>query len=255
MYLIYVDESGDCGMENSPTRYFVLSGLVLHELRWQVYLDQLISFRKRLKANYGMRLYEEIHSAHLINKPGKLISIKRHDRLSIIRAFADEISAMTDISIINIVVDKNSKNRNYDVFENAWRALIQRFENTLSRRNFPGPSNPDERGMLFPDRTDEKKLRGLLRRLRKFNPIPNQTTYGTGYRNLRLTNIIEDPNFRESHHSYFIQAADLAAFLLYQRLAPSAYMKKKSGNNYFNRLEPILCKVASSRDNMGIVWL
>lgn len=91
--------------------------------------------------------------------------------------------------------------------------------------------------------------------MRKFNPIPNQTTYGTGYRNLRLTNIIEDPNFRESHHSYFIQAADLAAFLLYQRLAPSAYMKKKSGNNYFNRLEPILCKVASSRDNMGIVWL
>ena len=35
MYLMYVDESGDVGMVNSPSRYFVLVGLVLHELRWQ----------------------------------------------------------------------------------------------------------------------------------------------------------------------------------------------------------------------------
>lgn len=35
MYLMYVDESGDIGLVNSPTHYFVLVGLVLHELRWQ----------------------------------------------------------------------------------------------------------------------------------------------------------------------------------------------------------------------------
>lgn len=31
MYFMYVDESGDPGMLVSPTRYFVLSGLVVHE--------------------------------------------------------------------------------------------------------------------------------------------------------------------------------------------------------------------------------
>ena len=36
MFLMYVDESGDCGLQNSPTRYLVLTGLVIHELRWQV---------------------------------------------------------------------------------------------------------------------------------------------------------------------------------------------------------------------------
>lgn len=91
--------------------------------------------------------------------------------------------------------------------------------------------------------------------MRRYNPIPNQPLFGKGYRNMLLSNVIEDPNYRDSEHSYFIQAADLAAFLLYQHLTPSAYIGKKSGQNYFFRLEPILCKVASSSDLNGIVRL
>jgi hypothetical protein len=34
MHLMYVDESGDSGLINSPTRYFVRTGIVLHDLRW-----------------------------------------------------------------------------------------------------------------------------------------------------------------------------------------------------------------------------
>ncbi|MGH9916709.1 MAG: DUF3800 domain-containing protein [Pyrinomonadaceae bacterium] len=89
--------------------------------------------------------------------------------------------------------------------------------------------------------------------MRRYNPIPNQS--GRGYRNILLSNVIEDPNFRDSQHSYFIQAADLAAFVLYQHIAPSAYIRKKSGQNYFIRLDPILCKVASSTDSHGVVRL
>lgn len=255
MFLIYVDESGDSGLINSPTRYFVLTGLVIHELRWQNYLEQLIDFRRRIKARYGLHLQQEIHAAHFITRPGALITIKRNDRLAILREFADELATMNDINIINIVVDKQGKGSDYDVFEMAWKVLIQRFENTMSHRNFSGPANPDERGMLFPDRTDDKKLQQLLKRMRRFNPIPNQSSYGGGYRNLLLNNIIEDPNFRESHHSYFVQAADLSAYLLYQRITPNSYMKKKSGHNYFRRLDSILCKIASRTDPDGIVYL
>jgi hypothetical protein len=45
MYMMYVDESGDPGMTGSPTRYFVLSGVVVHELGWRDYLEQLLDFR------------------------------------------------------------------------------------------------------------------------------------------------------------------------------------------------------------------
>ena len=63
MYLMYVDESGDIGLSGSPTRYFVLTGLVLHELRWRQTLDELIGFRRELKADFGLKLREEIHAS------------------------------------------------------------------------------------------------------------------------------------------------------------------------------------------------
>lgn len=255
MYLMYVDESGDPGMRNSPTRYFTLTGLVLHELRWSTYLDELVGFRRDLKQRFGLRLRDEIHAGHFITKPGALASIPKHQRLEILRRFADQLAGMPDFSVINVVVDKQGKVGTYDVFERAWQVLIQRFENTLSHRNFPGPRNNDERGMLFPDRTDEKKLRRLLRRMRTYNPVSNQAGFGPGYRNLQVRYVIEDANHRDSDTSYFIQAADLCAYLLYQHLAPSSYMRKKSGQNYFTRLDPILCKRASSTDPQGIVRL
>lgn len=162
---------------------------------------------------------------------------------------------MGDLNIINIVVDKQGKAADYDVLGMAWKTLIQRFENTLSHRNFSGPANSDERGMVFPDHTEDKKLIQLLRSMRRYNPISNQSQFTSGYRNLALGNILEDPNFRNSADSYWVQAADLAAFLLYQSIVPNSYMRKKSGQNYFSRLDGILCRVASSSDPQGIVHL
>lgn len=254
MYLMYVDESGDCGLVNSPSRYFVLCGLVLHELRWRPYLDELISLRRDFRATFGLKLREEIHAGAMLNHPGALARIAKHQRLEIIRRHADRLAAMPDFSLIGVVVDKHGKSADYDVFDKAWQALIQRFENTLSARNFPGPKNPDERGMLFPDHTDDKKLVRLLRRMRNYNPVPNQAAFGSGYRNLMLRYVIEDANLRDSEHSLFVQAVDLAAFLLYQSVAPSSFMRRKSGHNYFRRLDPIVCKVASRAPD-GLVHL
>ena len=255
MFVMYVDESGDTGLVGSPTRHFVLSGLVIHELRWHDCLERLIAFRKRMYLSFGLRLREEIHASRLINKPGHLATIRKSDRLSIVRFFIDELAAMPDISVINVIVDKVQKTEGFDVLEAAWRALIQRFDNTISHRNFPGPANPDERGMIFPDHTDDRKVKLLVRRMRRFNPVPNQPQFGPGYRNILLKRIIEDPSFRGSDDSYFIQAVDVIAYALMQHTAPSSFMRRKCGNNYFKRLAPILCTVASSTDPLGIVRL
>jgi len=253
MYLMYVDECGDSGFQNSPTQYYVLSGVIVHELRWKIYLDQIIEFRRRMKSKYGLYLREEIHASRLINNPGKLITIRRNDRLSILRLFANNLAEMRDLSIINVVVDKKGKNENYDVFENGWIALIQRFENTISHCNFNGPSNPDERGMIIPDNSDKKKLTQLVRKMRRYNPIPSKSQYSMGYRNIALSNTIEDPYFKDSVDSYFIQAADLIAYLLFQYKNPNGFMKRSAGYKYFLRLDPILCKVATSKNPFGIV--
>ena len=253
---MYVDESGDTGLKNSPTDYFVLSGLVVHELKWQATLQQLINFRRRMRVTYGLKMDEELHATQLIQSPGRLARIPKYNRLAIIRNFASEIGQLEDCNIINIVVDKTNKDPlTYDVFQAAWNALINRFENTMRFRNFPGPQNADDKGLLMPDQTDNKKLTQLLRKMRYFNPTPNIQAYGSGYRNLAITYIIEDPSFRDSSFSYFIQAVDTAAYLLQQKLNPNSYMRAKNGDRYFEKLEPVLCKVASRADRLGIVRL
>ena len=255
MYIMYVDESGDSGIENSPSDFFVISGIVLHELRWIEYLNRIIDFRKRIRDLYGLKLREEIHASSFFTRPKEFARIPKHERLAIVRNFTDEISKLEDFNVINIVVDKRNKDNDYDVFGSAWGALFQRFENTIRNHNFRGPKNPDDRGIIFPDNTDNKTLTALLRKLRRYNPIPNQPKYGAGYRDLRLRYLIEDPNYRDSRDSYFIQAADLTAFLLYQYINPNHYLRKKYAHNYFERLEPILCKHASSDNEWGIVYL
>ncbi len=262
MYLMYVDESGDCGMLNSPTRYFCLTGIVVHELRWRDTMAQFVAFRHWLKKTFRVYLDDELHSSDMINKPSKtgdsINSLRKYERLSIIRHFANTLSTLNDISVINVVVDKalgHAKNKD-QVFRWAWCTLIQRFENTIRNHNFPGPRNTDDLGIIFSDNTDGAKLRKYIKSMRFYNPLKVRQTSGAFfYKDEPIRAIIEDPIMRDSMESYFIQAADCIAYLLKQFLEPSNYMKKCGGNAYFKKLEPILCKFASNTHPLGVVML
>jgi len=260
---MYADESGDAGMAGSPTRYFVLSGVIFHELRWHQALSHLLAFRKRMRSQFGLLLSEEIHCGPMLSRPGALGRLSKNDRLSIIRHFLDELAQVPYLNVITVRVDKQGKPANYDPFMRAWEALIQRFENTLNYRNFPDArlwrlplAAAADRGLIFCDQTDAASLRKLYRRMRNFNPVPNtQAIYGGGYRQMPLTQTVEDPSVRNSDQSYFIQAADAAAFAAYQFYAPSTYIRKKGARQYYKRLDPILCKLASRWNPLGIVEL
>jgi hypothetical protein len=264
MYLMYVDESGDCGLpsDGSPSALFCLSGVVVHELRWLATMTQLLSFRHWLKRRYKVYLEDELHAADMISKPSKIASslqrLAKHERLAIIRNFADEIAKLADVSIINVVVDKRTGRvpDKDEVFRWAWYTLFQRFENTIRYQNFPGPKNSDDCGIIFPDATDGQKLKQFLDSMRLSNRLKIRQGSGSFvYQNVPVRALIEDPVVRDSKHSYLIQAADCAAFLLKQSIEPSSYMKRHGGNAYFKRLDPVLCKHASRADAQGIVRL
>jgi hypothetical protein len=257
---MYVDDSGDCGMpaDGSPSNLFCLSGLVVHELRWRDTLADLATFRRWLWSKYQINAEDEIHAADMINKPSKVASsfqkLPKYLRLAIVRNFADAIASLSDVSILNVVVNKRfGKVPNKDeVFRWAWYSLFQRFENTIRFQNFPGPKNADDRGVVFPDNTDGQKLRRFLDAMRVRNQMKVRQRSGSFvYKDEPIRVIIEDPILRDSRESYFIQAADCAAFLLKQSIEPSSYMKKHGGNAYFNRLDPVLCKRASEKDPTG----
>lgn len=160
------------------------------------------------------------------------------------------------VKLINVVVDKEGKPATYDVFSNAWQQLIQRIDNTLWYGNFPnGYAQRGEYAMLLPDRTDDKKLKTLLRRMRRYNIVPYAG--GTSFRPLNMRYIVEDPYMKESADSYISQLVDVNAYFLYQKLSPNSYMRKKKGNNFFMRLDKALLKQASAKCpwGKGIVWL
>src|SRR5437867_598951 len=118
MYLMYVDESGDIGLTNSPTRFFALSGLVVHESRWRDLINGLLAFRRTVKAAYGLPLRTEIHASDYLRRPPVPL-MARHVRLAILRNLTDELAKLSFISFTNVIVDKSNKPINYDVFENA----------------------------------------------------------------------------------------------------------------------------------------
>lgn len=251
MYIMYVDESGDPGMVNSPTSNFILSGVVVHELRWQSTLDAILTFRRTLRSKYQLKVRDEIHATDLIGAKGVLNGINKSYRLQILRDIADFQSTQSDLSIVNVAIEKSNKSPNFDVFDYAWRLLIQRFDNTIFFKNFPKSGNQLDAGIVVADKTDEPKLRTLLRKMRAYNPIPN--TGNSGFRQMPLKVVIKDPIHRDSAHSYFVQLADVNAYLLRQKIHPSKYIKEKGARNYFDRLNPILCKVASKSDPFGVV--
>jgi hypothetical protein len=164
----------------------------------------------------------------------------------------DELAKMNFISITNVVVDKKGKPPNYDVFAAAWRTLFQRFENTLIHGNFPG-GYQRAFGTVYTDATNGEKLTGIMRKMAVHNPIPNRG--GAGYQNTPIRRIIEDPSSRNSAHSLPIQACDVVAYFLHQKLRPNSYVKRTSAQNYFQRLDVVLNKRASTTHPLGIVMI
>ena len=252
MYLMYVDESGDTGRKQGSTRYFCLSGLVVHESQWRDLINRLLAHKRVLRQNYGVPVRAELHASVYMNSP--VFGLAKYDRLAVLRNTVDEIAKIPFISVTNVVVDKQGKPPDYDVLQSAWGTLFQRFENTLGYGNFPGGFKKDF-GIVITDAVAGKSLIRLMRRMAVFNPIPNNAFHGPGTRNIPIVKIIEDPSGRDSADSLPIQVCDVVAYFLKQSIDPSMYVRRKSAQNYFERLKPVLNTYASRSDKLGVVRL
>lgn len=252
LYIMYVDESGDTGLNKSPTNFFALTGLVVHETRWRDLLDAQVNFRRTMKNVYGLPMRAELHASEYIRSP-PVAGMPKHVRLAILRNLLDELAKLNYISITGVIVDKTNKQLGYDVFDLAWKTLFQRFENTMKHGNLPG-GHASDKGMLIVDNTDGQKLQKLVRRMAVVNCIPSMLYPGTS-RNMPIIRVVEDPHNKDSRDSYFIQSCDVCAYFLHQKFKSSKYIKSKSAHNYYNKLLPVLNISASKKNGFGIVAL
>ena len=208
MYLAYIDESGDMGLINSPTTYFVLSCVLIHESRWLDTLDSLVSLRRQVSSIYSIPTQVEIKATDLIHGKGLLRSfgLTKNKRLDLYKSFIKFQDDNIDSHVFAIAIHKaNASVKGWNPRTAAWTFLIQRLN------KFCGDS---ERVMLFPDEGHSYFIRRLLREMRRYHYVPAH--FGGSPIYFPTTRIIEDPNSRKSHESYFIQLADWNAYIAHR---------------------------------------
>jgi len=114
------------------------------------------------------------------------------------------------------------------------------------------------RGVMIADEGREYEITRALRKMHVFNPIPSRYgTWPTGdyTRNITTDRIIEDPVFKRSDRSYFVQLADCVAYALLKReVTPTANVLRYGINGMFEQTLTGVCfKPASKSDPLGIV--
>ena len=93
--------------------------------------------------------------------------------------------------------------------------------------------------------------RGIPFERRRFNPIPSQYD-PLRVRHEPLLRIVEDPYFKDSADSLFIQLADMVAYALWRKDFPD--LKHGFDGAFFDILDPILLRAATRRNPQGIVY-
>lgn len=250
MYLCYIDESGDCGAydpkapQSSGTQYFIFAALLIHVSKWNAALDQLKSFRKRIARQSFLRYDIEFHCAEMIDprKTAEYRSISVADRWQLIEEYAETIGLFGAFSIIPIVLNKaESTLQPTEYLEAMLTEIYTAFDGFLKEK--------DSRGMVFLDRANEKRINTHVRRLMGTG-ASGETIPGR-----RLGWIIEDPIFRVSSDSMFIQSADVIAYTVKEHAFPQAARKKFNADRIFRTKLGARCVRTPKADDLGVIWV
>lgn len=254
MYLVYTDESGDPGLGGGGTPWFVISGIIIHESHLNEIFQRLRTLRQGLHQTYKIPQRISLHGTDIVNGHKDYhhskYGLSTQDRFDIYHQCIDYLAQCNETRILNVFINKGLiHDPGLDVFEVAWSFFIQRFHNFLSAGGHLQLS--EQYGMLITDRTQDDKLRNLLRKMRAYNYVPSR--FGQS-RQILVNHVVDDPVPRVSDHSYHIQMADLAAYSLARRDHPSSKLEKYNFSKTFDMLDPILLKQATEYDKQGIVY-
>ncbi|MGI6375137.1 MAG: DUF3800 domain-containing protein [Anaerolineae bacterium] len=257
MYLAYVDESGDDGLLQSPLSLYILSAVIVHETDWNAHFEQLAADRRSWPTQYGLRQRTTLKARDLANGQGDFhfsrCKMNTRTRFGFYRQCLGSLAALERIRVLNIAIRKDVFPQAPDrtVFETAWTFLLQRYHTFLAKGGVLGRV---EHGIVIHDSTRNAELRGLMRKMRAYNPVPSDQLHGQGVRDIPVTRLLDDPIPRDDRHSYYIQMADIIAYSLARRDIPRPRLERHGFSGFFRVLEPVLLKDASRYDPYGIVY-
>lgn len=238
MWMIYLDESKQ---DNS---FFVYTAVITGSGVWRTAFANLKAFRSKLKADHGIFVNKELHAWKFASGKGH-ISDRHLSKQARADIFKEVLSFMaTNRNIFRVISSVNT-----DEFI-AFDRIINRINRTAKRFNTTA--------LLICDEGQEQSFTRRIRKMRIHNPIASR--YGTwedggSTKNITTDHIIEDPFFKNSEHSYFIQLADFCAYALLRMERPIESRTKLGYDQMYKLLSPCVVRACNMRDhrNLGII--
>ncbi len=218
MYLIYIDDSKD-------EHLCVFSALALPISEWRGAFRQLLQFRQRLQQSDGIFSTVEFHAWKFVSGRGRIADrvVARGRRCEIFKETLQLASRLPGARLFNAVFPRKDEER-------ALAALLVSINGVLEAW--------DSYAVIICDEGNEQAYIDLVRRLGSAESIDR---------------VIEDPFFKRSEQSYFIQLADFCAYALLRRERPLPSKTKYGIDRAFALAQPIAVAEANRADLEGIV--
>jgi Protein of unknown function (DUF3800) len=230
MHLVYVDDSKD-------EKTCCFSAIIIPAEQWSKALEHLIHLRRTMKAVDGIYTTIELHATDWLGGRGNVAPVKvlRSRRAAIFRIALRHFAKLPECSILNA---HGRRSQDSILFER----LCNRLQTNMAKQR--------SRAIIISD--EGKSYDSLVRRMRRYNPIPSR--FG-GVVHRPLDRIVEDLVYRKSERSLFIQAADFCAYSLLRMETPTPSIITRGLQDAFLELKPALELRAYAKDprKLGII--
>jgi len=245
MEIAYVDESYDAEV-------FVMSALTIPARSWRDSFTVVQDYRKHLKREYGVFTSKELHATTFLAGRGRVGSriVPKGLRAHIFGEYLRMLTGLSDARIISGAWLRAGESLDR-IHAKAFSRIQERLE-TRSRRG-------GWQTITIVDEGRAKELHRIARKSKVWNPVGSAYGAwegGSTYKNIPNEHLIEDPVFKRSDQSYFLQSADFIAYaLLKSEVAPTPRVERYGLDKAYELLEPILAIEASRPDprRLGIV--
>jgi hypothetical protein len=235
MWFAYFDESKE------DNKFFVYSALIVDSAQWNAAFDAVKNMRKTLRDARGVFLRQELHAWKFASGKGRIAArrILKDERADI---FARILKFTAQCGFFKIISGVNS---------NEFYA----FDRIINRINRTAEAN-DKQVIFVCDEGQEVQFTRRIRKMRVHNPIPSNRgawdDTGAPTRNITIDRFIEDPFFKNSESSYFIQLVDFCAYALLRMERPIDSRSALGYNEMYKLLEPIVVKACNQNDPRGL---
>lgn len=109
--------------------------------------------------------------------------------------------------------------------------------------------------ILICDKGQEVEFTQRMRKMRVHNPVPSRFQLwrpGALTKNIPTAQILEDPFFKDSQDSYFIQVVDFCAYALLRMERPIPSRTALGYDTMYEELRPIVVIAANPNDPRGL---